>query len=198
MLCRFPLLTSPFSTVRFDYLSLTVCHYIPQHTMRPLYAQLEDRYRQLKQLSESFLCLDGEVIPDEMRESLNIDFHHLDIHTGATSTSVTPYFLPRVSFPSCRDMKGDLKDEVINLAQERSRTKSQWMRSYTLIEYIFPDGLEMTADNYAAHMSKDVESRYRYLESVNPYPGYLSTIDTKDQSLTYDSRIAIHGWVKDL
>ena len=169
MLCRFPLLTSPFSTVRFDYLS-TVFHHIPQHTMRPLYAQLEDRYRQLKQLSESLLSLDGEIIPDEMRESLKIDFHHLDIHTGATSTSVTPYFLPRVSFPSCRDIKGDLEDEIIKLGQERSTTKSEWMRCHPLVEYFFPHGLKIMENTYAALMSNDVTYGYWILESVNLYP----------------------------
>ncbi|KAJ5629500.1 hypothetical protein N7528_003157 [Penicillium herquei] len=47
-----------------------------------------------------------------MLEDLGIEFNPMDIHTGDTNPSVTRYFLPRVDFPSCRDVKGRLEDPM--------------------------------------------------------------------------------------
>lgn len=105
--------------------------------MIPLYLQLENRYRDLKVIRAFLWNLEGEVLTDQMIERLSIDFHHLDIDTGATSDLVTPYFLPRASFPSCRDMTGDLVDEM--LTEEVS-------------DYPFPSSLTLTHDNYACEM----------------------------------------------
>lgn len=117
--------------------------------MIPLYLQLENRYRDLEDIREFLWNLEGEVLTDQMIEHLSIDFHHLDIDTGATSDLVTPYFLPRASFPTCRDMTGDLDDEM--LAEEDRH-------------HLFPAALLLTHDNYACEMRGDLERRFRLSE----------------------------------
>ncbi|KAI9037076.1 uncharacterized protein KD926_000862 [Aspergillus affinis] len=74
--------------------------------MMPLHLRLEERYHALDRIHESLWNLHGEVLTYERAEQISIDLHRLDINTGATSDSVTPYFLPRTSFPSCRGMSG--------------------------------------------------------------------------------------------
>ena len=81
--------------------------------MIPLSIQLEDRCRELVEIRRSLDNLEGESLTHQIIERLNIDFHHLDINTGATSDLVTPYFLPRASFPSGREMSGTLEDLML-------------------------------------------------------------------------------------
>ncbi|OQE11630.1 hypothetical protein PENVUL_c002G06247 [Penicillium vulpinum] len=122
--------------------------------MVPLYLQLESRYRDLEEIRESLWNLDGEVLTYEMVEHLSIDFHHVDIDTGATSDSVTPYFLPRSSFPSCRDMSGDLMDWMFDAGQDRA-TYGKALNP-PIIPRFFPAALQLTHENYACEMSEDL------------------------------------------
>lgn len=123
--------------------------------MVPLYIQLESRYRDLEEIRESLWNLDGEVLTCEMVEHLSINFHHLDIDTGATSDLVTPYFLPRSSFPSCRDMSGDLKDWMLDAGQDRASYGERW--NPPILPRFFPAALQLTHDSYACGMSRDLD-----------------------------------------
>lgn len=123
--------------------------------MVPLYLQLESRYHDLEEIRESLCNLDGEVLTYEMVEHLSINFHHLDIDTGATSDLVTPYFLPRSSFPSCRDMSGDLKDCMFDAGQDRASYGERL--NPPILPRFFPAALHLTHDNYACGMSRDLD-----------------------------------------
>lgn len=124
--------------------------------MIPLCLQLEDRCRDLEDIRESLWNLEGKVLTYQMIEGLSIDFHHLDINTGATSDLVTPYFLPRASFPGCREMSGDLEDEMLAAGQEASYGE-EW--NPPILRRFFPAALQLTHDNYACGMRRDLEKR---------------------------------------
>lgn len=128
--------------------------------MVPLYLQLEGRYRDLLEICESLSNLDGQVLTYEMVEHLSIDFRHLDIDNGATSDLVTPYFLPRSSFPSCRDMGGDLKDWMFEVGQDRASYGEK--SNPRILQRFFPAALKLTHDAYACGMSRDLERLISY------------------------------------
>lgn len=124
--------------------------------MVPLYLQLESRYRDLEEIRESLSNLDGEVLTYEMVEHLRINFHHLDIDTGTTSDLVTPYFLPRSSFPSCRGMSRDLgMDWIFDAGQDRA-SYGQRLNPPVLSRF-FLAALQLTHDNYSCGMSRDLD-----------------------------------------
>ncbi|KAJ6114744.1 hypothetical protein N7486_000522 [Penicillium sp. IBT 16267x] len=141
--------------------------------MKPLYVQLKDRYARLKEIRESLWSLEIETLPSEMIEQLDIDFCPLDINTGATSDSVTPYFLPRVSFPSCRDLRseGRLKDQMIDEGQDRDPRAAF---ESSVLNRFFPTCLELSQKYYAANLDWDLfhrilrkeERRYGWLAGV--------------------------------
>ncbi|KAJ5536411.1 hypothetical protein N7513_009597 [Penicillium frequentans] len=88
--------------------------------MLPLYIQLNDRYGRLKDIRESLWNLGVEAFPPEMIERLSIDFCSLDVNTGTATDLDTLYFLPRLSFPNCRDFKSDgLEDPMISEGRNR-------------------------------------------------------------------------------
>lgn len=89
-----------------------------------------------------------------MVENLSINFHHLDIDTGVISDLVTPCFLPRSSFPSCRDMSGDLMDWMFDAGQDRARYGGSW--NPPILSRFFPAALQLTHDAYACGMSGDL------------------------------------------
>lgn len=129
--------------------------------MIPVHLQLENRYRVLEEIRKSLWDFEGEVLTDQMIERLSIDFHHLDITTGATSDLVTPYFLPRLSFPSCREMNGDLEDRIFAVGQDRTSDEAT---SMTILTRLFPEVLMLTHDDYACEMRSDLERRVLYSE----------------------------------
>lgn len=122
--------------------------------MIPLYFQLENRYHDLEQIRESLWNLEGEVLTDQMIGQLPIDFHHLDIDTGATSDPVTPYFLPRASFPSCREMTGEMKDTMLGAGQDGHR------KGFHRNTWLFPANLYLALRCYACEMNKDLDRRF--------------------------------------
>ncbi|KAJ5672379.1 hypothetical protein N7507_001506 [Penicillium longicatenatum] len=134
--------------------------------MKPLNVQLKDRYSRLKEIRESLWNLKIEAFPSEMIERLGIDFCRLDINTGATSPLVTPYFLPRISFPSCRDMKSDgLKDPMI----EEGRDRDPAIKFNPSVTHRFFTACLCLAEiNYGAELKSDLLSRTLAKESVNP------------------------------
>lgn len=136
--------------------------------MIPLYLQLENRYRVLEEIRQSLWNLEGEVLTDQMIERLSIDFHHLDINTGATSDLVTPYFLPRTSFPSCREMSGDLKDELLAQGQDKDSDVEE-EGSMNFLTIFFPACLELTYRYYACGLREDLDRRIRNSEYVDLY-----------------------------
>lgn len=111
----------------------------------PVFAPRNTRSRQQAILLKSEQQGEGEVFTHSMMEQLSIDFHSIDIATGATSHLVTPYFLPRPSFPSCRGMTGDLEDEMLAAGQAREEPMSY---------RFFPAALQLTHDYYASGMSQ--------------------------------------------
>jgi hypothetical protein len=125
--------------------------------MKPLHLQLEDRYSRLKEIRESLWNLESEALPSEMIERVGIDFYPLDVNTGATSDLVTPYFLPRLSYPSCRDLRadGELKDQIISEGQDR-RPCPDYRDKFTLSH------LRLTHLYYAFEQKKDL--LYRVLD----------------------------------
>ncbi|PLB51022.1 hypothetical protein P170DRAFT_509069 [Aspergillus steynii IBT 23096] len=125
--------------------------------MLPLHLRLENRYQDLAEIRESLWNLNGEDLTDDMAKLLRINFHHLDIDTGATSESVTPYFLPRKSFPSCRDTSGDLKDVLLDEGQNPENGKLD-----------IPTCLTLTLHNYACGMNSERETHISYTKVV-PY-----------------------------
>ncbi|KAJ6031226.1 hypothetical protein N7540_001958 [Penicillium herquei] len=78
----------------------------------PLEYHLEIRCDRLNAMCNSLWALTTEDIPQEMLQDLGIEFNPMDIHTGDTNPSVTRHFLPRVDFPSCRDMNGRFEDPM--------------------------------------------------------------------------------------
>lgn len=123
--------------------------------MIPLYLQLENRYSALEEIRESLWNLEGEVLTDRMLERLSTDFYDLDIDTGATSDLLTPYFLPQTSFPSCREMSGDLKDRMLDEGQNRDGHD----HGLPIIKRLFPTAFIITFNNYAAEMREDLKKR---------------------------------------
>lgn len=126
--------------------------------MIPLYLQLENRYHDLERIREFLWNLEGEVLSNQMIRQLPIDFHHLDIDTGATSDLVTPYFLPRASFPSCREMTGDMKDWMLAAGQDGHRD------GFSRTTWLFPSNLWLALLCYACEMNEDLERRIRRRE----------------------------------
>lgn len=138
--------------------------------MKTLHLQLEDRYSRLKEIRETLWNLESEALPSEMIERLGIDFYPLDVNTGATSDSVTPYFLPRVSFPSCRDLRADgelkdptkLKDAIIR--QGRNRGPYADFEKSCILHRFFPSCLVLAQTYYAVEQKGDLLHRVQSKE----------------------------------
>ncbi|KAH8426580.1 uncharacterized protein LDX57_004317 [Aspergillus melleus] len=141
--------------------------------MIPLHLRIEERYLALNKILGSLLNLRGEVITDEKAEQLSIDIHYLDIDTGATSDSVTPYFLPRTSFPSCRDMSGDLHYMLLPQGQNPSRDHRWRIEQPKRALILFPQCLMQAYFDYASEMDYDRLWRVQ------------------------GSKVTTHGWVTD-
>lgn len=90
--------------------------------MIPLDVQLKPRHKRLKQIYASCKALCNQTLTHQLLESVGIDVSSIDVDTGATCRSVIPCFLPRLSFPSCRDITplgNEAIDEITDYGQSR-------------------------------------------------------------------------------
>lgn len=125
--------------------------------MLPLYIQLNDRYGRLKDIRESLWNLGVEAFPPEMIERLSIDFCSLDVNTGTATDLDTLYFLPRLSFPNCRDFKSDgLEDPMISEGRNRD---SGMEYDSSFINVWFPTCVRLTERFYATELKRNLYDR---------------------------------------
>lgn len=134
--------------------------------MKPLCVELKDRCGRLKEIRESLWNLEIEAFPLDIVERLSIDFCHLDIDTGATSDSITPYYLPRPSFPSCRDLEPDgLRDPIIDEGRNRDPDIKYDSSAHNRF---FPTCLGLVEKFYGAKLQRDLMHRIMRKELVSP------------------------------
>ncbi|KAJ5097261.1 hypothetical protein N7456_007982 [Penicillium angulare] len=121
--------------------------------MNPLLVQLELRYSRLKEIRDSFPDLEGLPLNPQIMERLGIDFSPMDLDTGATSNSVTAYFLPRKSVPNCRDVRKKIGDEMLEMGQQRlDKILDEWHEEdckRSILNRFFPTELWGTYESYA-------------------------------------------------
>lgn len=91
----------------------------------------DQRKARLEKILRTLKKSKGRFLPDAKLKDLGIEFHQLDIDSGATSPSVTHYFSPRSDFPSILDIQRDPSTEDkflfrMKLAREKN-VSCEWM-----------------------------------------------------------------------
>lgn len=124
--------------------------------MIPLDVQLKLRHERLKQIYATCNALCNQSLTHQLLESVGIDISSMDVDPGATCRSVNPYFLPRLSFSSCRDITSlgnEAIDEIMDYGQSR-RNRDE--RNLELLGRFFPRYLQLTYWNYSLEGKNDL------------------------------------------